>query len=317
MSSGATENNKKSHILQERVKQPSWVTPPNWVLSLLDDALVNDVIPCPAAFWPKASALQAYDLVVAFDTEYIQDHTVTNRNGGAVDANTILSYQYSATYRDANGCQYCEGILYPPDGYRYSYTELLSVVLQRFNIGYGKAADLQILSLAHYGAAEWAAYRDRHAYIDFLIPIGGAPVTAKPMTLKLPFHNKHSADVQVTWRDTCLLTPGKGGLAKAAEVTQHKKQKLAAGEIEDMRALLKNDRQKFESYAINDCRVCLEYYGLFLEKFELLTGLTAEPLTIGDATVRAYLHHLKSQNIHPDDVFGLQDEGKMGSGLSF
>lgn len=308
MSIGAAANDGLSIDLQAGVKPAVLDTTINCGDLPLGESVIPRPTLCPSMFLPTATALNGYDLILSVDTEYTKGQQRRNIKGQLVDANEILSYQYSAVLRVERGYLYAEAILYPEKGQRLRYTDILIDVFNQFGFGYCKAEGLRILNLAHFGIAEWSSYADREDYIDHLTVIRKVPITLKPMAIKLPFPQRHSAEVSVTWRDTRLVAPGSGSLDSISQATVHKKVKLPPGQIENMRSLLENNRPLFEHYAINDARVTLEYYCQFLQKLEALTGLTKEPLTLGDAAVRAYLHHVKQEGRDADSILGLKME---------
>ncbi len=275
---------------------------------------IAEVIDCPLVLQPNATALQTFQLILSVDTEYVTNRDVKNKAGKSVKGNTILSYQYSAVFRTADGrLLYCEGIIYAKAGRRLKYTEILARILKRFGIGYRRAAKMKILSLAHHGTAEWAAFEDRMDYVPFVQAVRGVPITLRPMTVSLSFPGGHAAEVIITWRDTRLLTPGGKGLKEAAQVTQHKKLVLNPDPekekewIANMDWVLQEHPELFAEYAINDCRVCLEYAVQFCSVFENLTKVTDLPTTIGGSTVKAYICWLSEKSrLTYEDVFGWQ-----------
>jgi len=107
--------------------------------------------------------------------------------------------------------------------------------------------------------------------------------------LKLPDASKHLYDVYVNFKDTMLLTPGRGGLAVAGDAIGVAKYPIPAGySIERMDDFLLHDKAAFERYALRDAEItCL--YGLEMEGFvrrEL--GLKGLPTTIGSCAVKRF-----------------------------
>ena len=186
--------------------------PPKWGIRHLAADVCHEVIPCPIEFIPKAQSLTEYSMFISIDAEYVQNLTATNIDGKTVLANTVLSYQYSAVFIDEKGnALYAEAIIKPAPDQRVSYKQLLAIILRRFGIGYRRAANMKILSLAHFGVAEWSAYSDRADYLDKLSAVRKVPVTLGTfLEISLQFGNGHSATVLVTWRDSILLAPGSG-----------------------------------------------------------------------------------------------------------
>lgn len=276
---------------------------------LLPDHPIDQVIACPGVFTPRATALQRYGLIISLDFETEQNRTGINKFGKEVPANTVLSCQYAATYQHANGNYvYAEGILYYQNGERPQYRQLLSLICKRFGIGYRRAENIAVLSLAHYGAAEWSCYADRDEYLPFITAVRKTPVSFTDMEVSVPFEHHHAAKMQVRWRDTRLLAPGSGSLHAVSEVTQYKKKKLPDEKvwIRRMSWVLAEYKAIYDAYAITDVRVVMEYYLRTIFELERLTGIDVEPVTLGDATVRAYLIWLGKQDYGYDTVFGFR-----------
>src|SRR5262249_36168061 len=101
------------------------------------------------------------------------------------------------------------------------------------------------------------------------------------------------------WRDSQLLAPADmQSLDAVGRVTTFKKVKIAPCDLVAMDAFLARDRASFEAYAIHDCRVALEYYLGFMRAYEDMFGVPQKlPLTLGDATVHAYLRWLDQHSI--------------------
>jgi hypothetical protein len=94
--------------------------------------------------------------------------------------------------------------------------------------------------------------------------------------------------------NTYLLAPaGKQKLDNLAQVTTFKKVPIAKSDLEAMDAFLARDPAAFEEYAINGCRVALEYYLRFTQAHEAMFGQSPKiPLTLGGVTEQAYLSWL-------------------------
>src|SRR4029453_3855487 len=96
------------------------------------------------------------------------------------------------------------------------------------------------------------------------------------------FGQHHSATVQLALRDTMLLAPQKQeSLEAIGQYTHHKKILIDPYWKSHMGEYLTADRPGFIAYAINDCRVSLEYYIRVVARLADLTGVDTNPLTSG------------------------------------
>ncbi len=77
---------------------------------LLPDGPISEIIMAPQCLTPRAKALEVYNLIISWDTEYVEREVDGKRY------NEILSYQFSALHRKTRNddWRYAEGILYTP-----------------------------------------------------------------------------------------------------------------------------------------------------------------------------------------------------------
>src|SRR5262249_35780902 len=150
-----------------------------------------------------------YGVILSLDTEY-QECQV---DGGRVAVNDILSYQYTAVFLgEQENYQLVENVLMVPSPLRVdrlTYAHILADALGRFKIGWRKARGMRVLIVSHFGAAEWAAMRNRVEVAQYLEPVDNCPVTFRPMPVSWTDAQKHRVTVQVDGRDTALLSPGR------------------------------------------------------------------------------------------------------------
>jgi hypothetical protein len=248
-------------------------------------------VPAPAVLTPGTQALAEYDVIVGWDTEYVE-HMAPD----GVQYNEVVSYQFSAVWRDRGAYWLVEDVLYPPQaGQRLRLAGFVSLVLRTCGIGYRRASKCHVLLVAHFGVAEWAALRDRVQIARrHLHAIRGVPVSFGSVKLKINLGSNNYASVPVTLRDTSLLVPADmRSLDAVARVTTFKKVDIAQSDKVAMDAFFARDRASFEVYAINDCRVALEYYLGFTQAHEAMFGVSPKiPLTLGGVTEQAYLSWL-------------------------
>ncbi|MEO9684083.1 MAG: hypothetical protein ABJF86_12195 [Tateyamaria sp.] len=225
-----------------------------------------------------------HELVLSLDTEY--------QNDGP--QNDIVSYQALAISAEGRAIELiwvCE------PGVRMSLAEICEIVRKllgikprRLEMPKGKIPS-PILLLWHFGAAEWAALRDREKLGDVLQIIRKVPVSlgTVPMEFKL---NNRMVKCGIKVADTTLLAPaGKGSLAALGEVVGVPKIVLPDGVIARMRGYLGEDETNFAAYGINDCRITYAYYSRMQELANDVLGLPNMPLTLGGFGVSGYKIH--------------------------
>ncbi|WP_192843188.1 DNA polymerase [Aureimonas sp. AU12] len=112
--------------------------------------------------------------------------------------------------------------------------------------------------------------------------------------------------VTIRYVDTMLLTPGRGGLAKAAELIGTAKVALPEGfAIDRMDLLLKADRRAFEAYALHDAEIALDY-GLRMTEMAKSLGLAKLPSTLAGFGLRILRDQCKADGIDLDEALGLE-----------
>jgi hypothetical protein len=244
-----------------------------------------DMFPLPQVW------LHHYDIVYSYDVEcqYLQDS----------ESNCMLSYQLAVL--DIRKMKYTERILFPVDGDRYSLGEIISTAVSAVGYGRSRAGGMRVLQIAHFGTMEWSAFRDR-SKLRFFNLIHDVPVCRNKI-IKVPFGEKHSAEVVFSAADTSLHAPaGCKSLKALSSMTTVKKVDIGKN-ITDMAYLLKSDKATFYHYAINDVRVTLEYEARFLVSVQEMLGYPCMPITLGALAVLAMDSILRrKQNIPITDT---------------
>ncbi|MDY8110787.1 hypothetical protein U0C82_16725 [Fulvimarina sp. 2208YS6-2-32] len=106
--------------------------------------------------------------------------------------------------------------------------------------------------------------------------------------------------------DTMLLTPGRAGLAIAANIIGMEKVSLPAGyTIDRMDRLLKNDKAAFERYALHDAEIALEY-GLRIKRMMTDAGLRRLPTTLASAGIGLLKLKSREAGIDLNKALGLE-----------
>lgn len=268
------------------VKLPLWAP-----RRVFDTDTIPDTLSEPSDE-PEVDALGAA-MVMAYDTEW------QARGDGS---NDVLSYQIAA-FEPAGG-RWVEFVIYVEDDQRATLADLIEETRVRLGL---RPKDLQrreILVVAHFGAAEWSALRDRVELAQHLQLIRRVPVTLGAVAVKLRMNNR---PVQVMLRsiDTYLLAPdGNQQLAKLGDVVGIPKVTLRPGAIERMAELRDTDPSLFELYGIQDARVTLGFLMRMIDTAKRELGLTTLPLTTGGISVRAFLDSVGEEAYL--EIFGLE-----------
>ncbi|WP_162142640.1 hypothetical protein [Aurantimonas coralicida] len=106
--------------------------------------------------------------------------------------------------------------------------------------------------------------------------------------------------------DTMLLTPGRAGLAVAAQLVGMQKISLPEGHsIDRMDKLLRDDKPAFERYALHDAEIALEY-GLRMKAMMTGAGLGRLPTTLAAAGIGLLRRKCREDGINLNDALGLE-----------
>lgn len=234
---------------------------------------------------PSAPLFNEWDIVACYDTEYCPDYLDANPGS----KNFLLSMQMAAWVRDGEEWHYVEGFRFP-DGHRPTVAGVVGWLLDLAK--HPRKDEAKVLLVAHYVVAEWAMLKDRADYNDQLMTIGRTLLTTRPISVKAVREYRNQTPVALTLRDTMLLTPGRGGLHKASEMTSVKKIKLPPQYVGDSLAMLYRDPELFEQYAMNDVRSGLEYLAIIGNRVESIAGVRVLPLTLGGLATTGFKNWL-------------------------
>lgn len=257
---------------------------------------------------PVGAIWDDFDIIACYDTEFCQNKGFDPK----IDPekhNFLLSMQLSAYVRDGDGWRYVEEFRLP-DGKRPRMAELCGWVLDVCGIPRRVEPPPRVLLVAHYSVAEWSMLSDPLAWIHDLTAIGKTVVSIKPMDIGAVRPGRHTTKTYMTIRDTLLLTPGRGSLEKASAITSVPKLKLEEfGHTRaDMLRLFHEDPALFESYAMTDTRVGLEYLVKIGNKVELITGIARLPITLGGMAANGFYEWLENYGYGVDAYHGLVEK---------
>ena len=222
-------------------------------------------------------------LLVGIDTEYTRESEFKN---------LCLSYQFAVL--DCKTGIYQKKIYYPDLAIEVRLT-LQEILQQIFRMMYIKPSDINdyhVIFVCHFCAAEWSMMHDRKKtsrHLDFLYK---TVITFRSIALTFTLDGKDRHEITFEVGDTMLLLPpSHRSLDKASSLLDDKfrKKDLTQFEKENMDLLLKNDKQRFEVYALHDADITLR---LFIKLQHTLNTLnssqTTRYTTIGSATVKHF-----------------------------
>lgn len=236
---------------------------------------------------PVGDVWEDYDIIGAIDTEYGQDLLCEDPERH----NFLISIQLAILVRRGSRWVYHEAFLMP-DGKRLTLARIVGMVLD--TVQYPRSGTPRMLLVAHYLVAEWSVLADRDDHKDSLSAIGRTVVTMKPIEVKAMRAHRNQTDVELTLRDTILLTPGRAGLAKASEMTAI--HKITLSELYKGRSLdlLYHWTGIFFSYAMFDVRACLAFLTTIGNRVKGISGVGKLPLTLGGMSLAGFKNWLKT-----------------------
>lgn len=249
-------------------------------------------------------------LVISLDTEYQADVMPPDRETDDDDSiphivNDIVSYQMLAVSEEGRAV---EAIFYCDTGIRIALTELIEAArrllglkpkqLRAASKHMRHKVPAQVLLLSHFGAAEWAALRDREKLGEILQIIRKAPVSLGTVAYKVKMNNR-TVECGLTVADTTLIAPaGKGRLAALGDVVGVPKLELPHGAIKRMRGFMQEDPKMFADYGVNDCRITYAYYAKMHSLAKGRIGLPKMPLTLGGFGVEGYREYTGAEGLN-------------------
>ena len=238
---------------------------------------------------PVGEIWNDFDIIGCYDTEYCP-HDGFEKHIDPTRVNFLLSMQLSIFYKHGDGWEYAEG-LRKPDGYRPELADVAGWALDLAHIPRRTEEPVKVLLVAHFSVAEWSMLSDRQDLKPLLTPIGKTVVTLAPIKLAAKRPGRHTTPAAVTIRDTMLLTPGRGSLDKASQVTPVKKLKLGdyGHSAADMLKLLYEAPGVFDEYAITDTRAGLAYMVILGNKVEDIIGVPNLPVTLGGMSALGFI----------------------------
>ena len=234
--------------------------------------------------------LKSYDLIISWDTEW-KDLV---KEGNHLK-NSLLSYQYCSYWTEKDF--YLEGIFYQNSPNlnkerRLTLQELLDKICLKLGIFQENQAtrkEIKVLLISHFSLAEWSMLKERNSLLKNFVQIKETIASAKSFYLNSEFFN-----FSISWKDTSLFSfYDNNSLSNLCEFTLNKKvqidDKNSDHWISNMNELMVKKPEIYQEYSINDSRVALEYYCLFINKYYQITKIKQEPNCIEEAIWKWFL----------------------------
>ena len=223
-------------------------------------------------------------LPFSIDTEYTQKDKNTN---------ICLSYQLAALNYSTG--HYQKKIYYPDTSVevRLTLSQIIFMVFMMMDIPENEMHGYHLIFICHFCAAEFAMIRDRKEIAKGLEFLYHTVITFKAIELILKLSDGSPCKVTFEVGDTMLLLPPTHRtLEKASSLLDPKyhKKELTQGEKERMDLLLKNDKERFEEYAMHDADITLRLFVKLQNTLNQMNG--SEDIrytTIGSATVKHFI----------------------------
>jgi hypothetical protein len=230
------------------------------------------------------------------------------------EENFLLSWQWHGIAGDKQWA----GIRFP-NGERITIAELLQAILED-----GKAKGIfqqfpkHVVIVAHFALAEvsmLADFNDRKTELD---SIRRTFITLqKPMKVRIRDRHRNVRNVQVTFRDSMLLTPQGAALKLLGDLHGVPKVELPPGAIEHMDDLLLNNRELFTRYAMVDAEIAALHAGYMRKLNEEFTGESTVPVSLGGMAAAYCIAEWKRNEINPLEILGKEvvEERSFSPGL--
>ena len=215
--------------------------------------------------------------------------------------NFLLSWQW---YGIAAGATW-SGVHFP-DGERSTLAQIVHAIIKAgLHSGALKTFPGAVVVIAHFALAEVSMLEDFEARKHQIDSIRRTFVSLqKPISVRIWDENRNLHVVQVTLRDSILLTPQGAGLKLLGHLHGVPKVELPPGEIEHMGDLLARDRELFTRYALTDAEIAARH-GVYMAKMnERLCGELVVPISLGGLAAKFCLASWKRQEIDPLEVLG-------------
>jgi hypothetical protein len=268
---------------------------------------------------PEKADAQEY-LIIGFDTEFKTPENPLSLEEVRVGQAKykVLSYQvYCSLYDPAQpDAKPWSGICYPNGDDRLSLSDILIFALSKgVNDGCLKTIPKRIYVAGHFTRADFPALSDFQNLSDQISAVRATFLSIKEgINYMLAFEDCTFAKIEVVLRDTMLLTPATSKSLKAlGELVGLEKIVIDPDPERDqfykinMDALLAENPELFERYAINDAEICTRYLEQLIDQCEEITGARMVPPTLTSIGVNLLTESWKDQNFKPLELLGQEN----------
>jgi len=250
--------------------------------------------------WEPIPAIYGGDTVlIGFDAEWQRDG----------DKNEVLSLQYFAC--DPDGAITWRGIFYPPkSGCRFKLTWFIERVITDGRKQHKLSRwPKRVYLIGHFSFADLVTFADFETFKSEFDAIRRTYATITQDTVISCWdvdHHKHK--VKLVLRDSMLLAPaGMQSLKAVGDLVGINKGELNSGEIENMGALLAQDKSRFEEYALRDPEIAVRYCLRIMALNQELLGEAEIPPTLSSIGVNYLLKMWQDGGIDKHSVLGTEE----------
>ncbi len=257
-------------------------------------------------------------LILGFDTEFkTPDEALSYDEIRAGDGKyKVLSYQFHCSVYDPSQPETKEwsGICYPDGDERLGLTDILIFAFSE-GIKSGSVSKIPstIYIAGHFTRADFPAFGDFKNITELISSVRNTFLNIGnfiPVTIR--FSENDKIDLKVILRDTMLLTPATSkSLAALGDLVGLEKLSLdpdpqkALHYKANMDALLRDNPDLFEEYAIRDAVICVRYLEQLIEQCEDILGKRKVPATLTSIGVDLLMDAWKNDlGIDPLELLG-------------
>ncbi|WP_379553576.1 DNA polymerase [Qipengyuania sp. DGS5-3] len=257
-------------------------------------------------------------LILGFDTEFkTPDEALSYEEIRAGDGKyKVLSYQFHCSVYDPHQPEAKEwsGICYPDGEKRLNLTDvLLFAFAEGINSGSISKIPSTIYIAGHFTRADFPAFGDFKNITELISSVRNTFLNIGnyiPVTIR--FSEIDKVDLKVILRDTMLLTPATSkSLAALGDLVGLEKLSLdpdpekALHYKANMDALLQDNPDLFEEYAIRDAVICVRYLEQLIDQCDDILGQRKVPATLTSIGVDLLMDAWKSDlKIDPLELLG-------------
>lgn len=260
-------------------------------------------------------------LIIGFDTEYKTRGDAFNRQElqEGLGRNDVLSYQVWCKLHDPSQPEAKEwgGVCFPQAGgvdNRLSLADLVTFAIWKgISTKAVSIVPTRIYLVGHFTRADVPAFRDFQSLTHMMSSVRNTFLSIDGhISVEFEFPGGDDVTLQLLLRDTMLLTPASSKSLRAlGELVGQEKIHLDPDPKKDqwykenMDALLRENPELFDRYALNDAVICVRYADRMIEQCRLLLGQPKLPPTLTSIGVDLLLQSWEEElQIDPNDILG-------------